>query len=149
MKGRWGNRVGMLYLAHKILREKKYVKKCYPWALLSLSCLAHGNFYNDLMYFTKVQSSICSLTAQCSLNFNETQFPKFPAKCTYPTNVAITNFTHTFGWRKNCRSKYFHTFSFKYLRKVSYNTAFLWVLPVTWTWFYPFCPWFCLNTPTT
>lgn len=77
----------------QVFRGKKDKKKCYPWTSLSLSCLAHDNFYSD----TLAQSSICSLPAQCSLNFNETQFPKFTAKCTYPTNVTISNFTYTFG----------------------------------------------------
>lgn len=53
-------------------------------------------FYSDIL----AQSSICSLPAQRSLNFNEEQYPKFTAKCTYPTNVTISNFTYSLGLGK-------------------------------------------------
>lgn len=98
----------MTYLAHKILGRKKDGKKFYPWAWLPSSCLAHDSFYSD----TLAQSSICSLPAQCSLNFNEEQYPKFTAKCTYPTNVTISNFTYSLSSGKKivCLSNFIFFF---------------------------------------
>lgn len=105
LKKWWGNRVGFLYLASRFLEEKKKKdgKKHYLSPSLSLRCLSHDKFYSD----TLAQSSIFSLPAQCSLNFNETLFPKFTAKCTYPTNVTISNFTCTSGRGKNLYVPYF------------------------------------------